>query len=416
MPRPSPRIDRRSFLLRAAAVAAAVPLAPILAACDRDDEATRRSIAPPGVLPVHDDLAIDPDAPIERGAVLQVYEWRDYLDHGVVRRFVERYAGDDVDVRIESFTSMPEAIARLQDPEARYDVFFPVPDSLPGLVDARLLRPLTHEALPHVSNLWPFFTDPQGPFYDVGQRYSVPYTVYATGIGWRSDIVPAAHAPDRISNPYDAYWDPTLTAEVGLVDDHREVIAMALLRRGADPNAPSDGELDRAIEDLIGLADLVDLEVSADGPYEELQTGEYAIQQAWSGDVLAAKRFGPGTDRTLAATGFLWPQGGVVGCDLTAVCARGEHPVLAHAFLDFLLEEDVALDNFAWNGYQPPVASAVRSSFADRSFPWSGVVPDHLLGAILSPEDLATGRFLEPLAAAEEARWQQGWRRFLDAA
>jgi spermidine/putrescine-binding protein len=155
--------------------------------------------------------------------------------------------------------------------------------------------------------------------------------------------------------------------------------------------------------------------VSADGPYEELQTGYYAIQQAWSGDVLAAKRFGPGTDRTLAETGFLWPPGGVVGCDLTAVCARGEHPRLAHAFLDFLLEEEVALDNFAWNGYQPPVASAVPPSFADPAFRWSSVVPRHLLGAILAPEDLTAGRFLRPLSAPDEAVWQRGWRRFLDA-
>ena len=416
MTRPSSPLDRRSFLLRAAALAAGVPLGAVLAACGRDGDGGSGAIADPGVLPVYDDLAIDADAPIERGAVLQVYEWRDYLDHGVVRRFVDRHAGDDVDVRIESFTSMPEAIARLQEPGARFDVFFPVPDALPGLVDARLLRPLSHEALPHLANLWPFFTEPTGPFYDVGQRYSVPYTVYATGIGWRSDLVPAARAPDALANPYDAYWDPMHTAEVGLVDDHREVIAMALLRRGADPNAPTDDELDRAVEDLIELASVVDLEVSADGPYEELQTGEYAIQQAWSGDVLAAKRFGPGTDRTLASTGFLWPSGGVVGCDLTAVCAGGENPVLAHAFLDFLLEEDVALDNFAWNGYQPPVTSAVRSSFADPAFPWSDVVPSHLLAAILSPDDLSTGRFLEPLPAAAEARWQAGWQRFLGVA
>ena len=154
--------------------------------------------------------------------------------------------------------------------------------------------------------------------------------------------------------------------------------------------------------------------IGADGPYAELQTGEYAIQQAWSGDVLSAKRFGDGTDRTLASTGFVWPAGGVVGCDLTAVCAGGRNPVLAHRFLDYLLEEEVALDNFAWNGYQPPVASAQPSSFADPAFPWSTIVPAHLLDAILAPEDLVTGTFLRPLDASREAVWQQGWRRFLD--
>lgn len=407
------RIPRRAFLLRSAALAASLPLIPALAACEARGPSSPGE-ASDGMLPIHDDLTLDPDVPIERGGVLHVFEWRDYLDHGVVRRFVERYAADDVDVRIEGFQSMPEAIARLQEPDAAFDVFFPVIDALPGLVASRLLRPLSHGALPHLSNLWPFFTDPGGPFYDVGQRYSVPYTVYATGIGWRTDLVPAERAPDALENPYDTYWDPSHRAEVGLVDDHREAIAMALLRRGSDPNAASDVEVDAAVDDLIAMTELVDVEVSADGPYEELQTGEYAIQQAWSGDVLAAKRFGYGTEQTLSRTGFVWPAGGVVGCDLTAVCAGGRNPALAHAFLDFLLEEDVALDNFAWNGYQPPIASASPSSFADPSFRWSNIVPTHLMEAILAPDDLTTGRFLVPLDAAREAVWQQGWRRFLD--
>lgn len=407
------RIPRRAFLLRSAALAASLPLIPALAACETHEPPSSGD-ASDGMLPIHDDLMLDPDAPIERGGVLHVFEWRDYLDHGVVRRFVERYAADDVDVRIEGFQSMPEAIARLQEPDAAFDVFFPVIDALPGLVASRLLRPLSHGALPHLSNLWPFFTDAGGPFYDVGQRYSVPYTVYATGIGWRTDLVPAERAPDALDNPYDTYWDPSHRAEVGLVDDHREAIAMALLHRGSDPNAASDVEVDAAVDDLIAMTDLVDVEVSADGPYEELQTGEYAIQQAWSGDVLAAKRFGYGTERTLSRTGFVWPAGGVVGCDLTAVCAGGRNPALAHAFLDFLLEEDVALDNFAWNGYQPPIASASPSSFADPSFRWSSIVPAHLMEAILGPDDLTTGRFLVPLDAARAAVWQQGWRRFLD--
>ena len=151
---------------------------------------------------------------------------------------------------------------------------------------------------------------------------------------------------------------------------------MALLRRGLDPNAAAGADVALAVDDLIAMTTAADVEVSADGAYAELQTGEYAVQQAWSGDVLAAKRFGPGTDATLSRTGYTWPAGGVVGCDLTAICANGRNPVLAHAFVDYLMEEEVALDNFAWNGYQPPVASAVPEAFAEPSFPWSGVVPD----------------------------------------
>ena len=36
--------------------------------------------------------------------------------------------------------------------------------------------------------MWPSFTN---PWYDQGGSYTVPYTIYTTGIGWRNDQVPA---------------------------------------------------------------------------------------------------------------------------------------------------------------------------------------------------------------------------------
>jgi len=259
------RWSRRELLQRAVLLSAQVPvLGAVLAACSADRPAEVNTPASV-LLPLHDDLRIDPDAPIERGAVLRVYEWRDYLDHAVVQGFVRRYADHDVDVRIESFTSMPEAAARLVRPDADFDVFFPVIDALPSLVQARLLRPLTHEALPHLRNLWPFFRDPQGPFYDVGQRYSVPYTVYSTGISWRRDLLGPSGPPDRLADPYDAYWDAGHEGEIGLVDDYREVIAMALLRRGLDPNDAMSADVDAAIEDAERFAQLSGI-VAGQGP------------------------------------------------------------------------------------------------------------------------------------------------------
>jgi spermidine/putrescine transport system substrate-binding protein len=239
--------------------------------------------------------------------------------------------------------------------------------------------------------------------------------VYSTGIGWRRDLVSSGSSPDALPNPYDAYWRAPARGAVGLYDDYREVIAMALLRRGEDPNGAGPGALDAAIQDLLAMPRTVEVDVSADGAYRELQTGGYAVQQAWSGDVLSAQRFGDASPSSTRAMGFTWPAGGVVGCDLTAVCARGRNPVLAHAFVDFLLEEDVALDNFAWNGYQPPVSLATPASFEDPGFRWASVVPEHLRTTLLAPDDLESGRFLRPLSWSSDAAWRDGWRRFLSA-
>jgi spermidine/putrescine transport system substrate-binding protein len=358
-----------------------------------------------GVLPIHGENApVDASRPLENGATLRVYQWRDYLSSDVVDAFAHRHASADVDVSIESFTTMAEAVGRLRRPDGDFDVFFPTIGALPGLVHERLIRPFTHDLLPSIGNLWPFFFENGGPFYDVGQRYSVPYTVYSTGIGWRRDLVRPADAPDRLAQPYDAYWNPRYRGAVGIYDDYREAIALALLRRGSDPNTGDGGAIDTAVDDLIGMDEAVDVEVSAEGAYRELQTGEYAIQQSWSGDLLSAKRFGAYAATAGEQVAFTWPAGGVVGCDLTAICARGRSPVLAHAFVDHLLDVEVAMRNFRWNGYQPPVGDERPPGVAA----W-------LDDALLRPGDLRGDRFLRPLPAAVDARWRVGWQRFLDA-
>lgn len=386
-------LSRRSVLRAAGAIAGGAALA----ACGTLPP--RRSAA--GSLPLHGDVpAIDPSRPVERDATLRIFQWRDYLSADVVHAFARRHAGMDVGIVIESFTTMAEAVERLRGRGGDFDVFFPTIDALPGLVDERLLRPLTHELLPGLRNLWPFFRTDGGPFYDVGQRYSVPYTVYSTGIGWRRDLVRPSDAPDRLDDPYDAYWNERYRGSVGIYDDYREAIALAFLRGGEDPNTTDPSAIDRAVDDLVDLSDAVDVQVSAEGAYDELQTGEYAIQQSWSGDLLSAKRFGAAPAD--GAVGFIWPARGIVGCDLTAICARGRNPVLAHAFVDHLLDVGVAMANFRWNGYQPPVG--------DEAPP--GVSP-YLGDAILAPDDLSVGRFLRPLGPEADARWRLGWQRFL---
>src|SRR5687768_16825101 len=105
------RLSRRA-VLRAAGVLAG---GAALAACGRASPPKRRTAA--GLLPLHDDLAVDGGRPLERGATLRIYEWRDYLSADVVDAFARRHAGADVGIEIESFTTMAQAVERLRGPD-----------------------------------------------------------------------------------------------------------------------------------------------------------------------------------------------------------------------------------------------------------------------------------------------------------
>ena len=414
-------ITRREFLRTAAAVAGPAAAASLFAACATGRGARDRIPVVrqdhPIAWPVHDDnIPISSGLPVERGATLRVYEWRQYLSKDVLDSFARRYEDADITVETESFESREAALGRVSQPGAGFDVFFPTVDQIGGLVEARLLRPLNHDYLPNLRNLWPQFSPPAGPFYDQGLGYTIPYTVFATGIGWRTDMVARADGPDRLSNPYDAFWNPAYRRRVGLYDSYRKVIGMALLHDGVrDVNTRDAVELAEASSALEVLARDSRVALTTEGAYEGLPDGRFALHQAWSGDILSALRWGRA--QALGTAPFLryfWPSdgAGVVGCDLVAVCAGAESPVLAHAFLNHLLDAGVALRNFAWNGYQPPIADATpQALFAPRS-PWRRTIPSNLRSAVLTPEDFARGRFLLGLDPAADAEWLRAWEGF----
>jgi spermidine/putrescine transport system substrate-binding protein len=414
------RIGRREFLRRSALIGAGGQLASwLLAACGGAATSSTNAASGFSALPVHPDLPpISSGLPVERGGKLRIYQWKEYLSEKVLDGFTHALRDRKVRVDVESFLHVDEAIARLREPDADFDVFFPTIDVLAGMVDARLLRPLNHDYLPNLANLWPQFRGTDAPFYDRGQRYTVPYTVFSSGIGWRRDLVEPADAPDRLSRPFDLMWNPAYRGRVGMYDDYLEAMSLALLRDGlVEVRSADDADLRAAADALDEAVRTVDVRFTADGAEEGLPHGDFAVHQAWSGDVLTAPRYAD--DPAIGTSLGYWSPGGparIVGCDLTAICARGRNPVLAHAFLDHLLRFDVAMANFAWNGYQPPVLGLRPESFADPSFPWHDAVPPNLVEAILTPEAFELGQMLVGFGPSERARWLAQWNRVVPSA
>ena len=419
------RIGRRAFLRRGALAAAAIPLVGAAAACGRRGSISTGT-APGGIafgpLPVDPGLELASGLPIERGATLRVYEWKDYLSSRVLASFDQAYAAHDVHVEVESFTRIDEAIARLQDPSSDFDVVFPVIDVLPGMVAAGLLRPLNHDYLPHLSNLWGWFRTGDVPFYDPGQRYTTPYTIYTGGIGWRADMVRGVDAPDARPDPYAIFTDRRYRDQVGIYDAYRDAIALGLQQAGVhDLRAATSDQLTAAGNFLADAVARTNARFTDDGAEEGLPERTFAVHQAWSGDILTAPRYaardGDNPAEVAAALRYWSPSepSRVVGLDLTAICARGRNPVAAHAFLDHLLRFDVALDNFAWNGYQVPMEGATREAFADPSFRWHSAVPANLRDAIVSEDEFAQGQMLVGFGPSQDAAWLAQWSRVVPA-
>jgi spermidine/putrescine transport system substrate-binding protein len=154
-----------------------------------------------------------------------VYNWADYMYTRVIKDFEKEFG---VEVELTTFYNLEEATRKLRTGKVSFDVFVPTAEIVPKFVAGQLLQPLNHSYLPNLQkNVWPMLAN---PYYDRGSRYTVPYTVYLTGIGWRTDMVSADVA--GMDNPWEAFWDPEYKGIAGLYDDYREAIGVGLYKSG----------------------------------------------------------------------------------------------------------------------------------------------------------------------------------------
>ena len=401
--------NRRQFLVRAGLLAVTAPtLGSFLAACGSGpsgagDSQPSLTLARPDS-PVTWDIA-DGNSPIEdgmapeTGATLKIYNYADYLSPAAIKSFEEQYG---CTVEVSTFNDGDEAITKLRS-GVDFDIYNANYTEISRLVTGGLLRPLNHSYIPNIANVWPSFTN---PWYDQEWRYTVPYTIYTTGMGWRSDQVPADIA--TLPNPYAALWDPAYRDKTAILDDWHSAMALVLLKEGiTDVNTSSEADLKMVGEQLSALVQATSPKVTIT-MYSDLPAGQMGLAQMWSGDIINAQYYlpdGVGTD--ILQYWFPDDGKGIVDNDMLVTLKGGKNPVLAHLFLDHMLAEEVAMENFSAIGYQPPQNSITADSLVAEEF-----IPENLRSAIVKPEYFDSGYRLLELDPANDAAWHNVWNAF----
>src|SRR5919107_297752 len=199
-------------------------------------------------------VLFDDRPPIESGlepenGTLRVYNWADYINPAVLKSFTKEFGNE---VEVTTFYNSQEATQKLRTGKVSFDVFFPTQDDLPKYVAGKLLQPLNHDYLPNLEkNVWPTLAD---PFYDRGSRYTTPYVTYSTGIGWRTDMVPADVA--GMDNPREIFLDPEYKGITGLYDEYRDALSVGMYRSGlTGVNEANASDLNKATDNLLELPD-----------------------------------------------------------------------------------------------------------------------------------------------------------------
>lgn len=271
--------------------------------------------------------------------VLNLYIWSNYIAPETIARFERRHG---VKVNVDLYDTNEALLAKLQTASVAYDVICPTNYPVEVLLRQGRLRPLDHSALPHLRNVDPRFLDRP---HDPGNRHTTPYFWGVTGIAYdRTRVGPV--------DSWGALWDPRYAGRVLMLDDPREALGAALKWRGHSLNATEPALLREAQALLLRQKPLVRTYNSSN--FEDvLLSRDVWIAQGWNGQVARALEQDPGL-------AFVVPrEGAPTYLDSLAIPSDAPHPELAHAFLDFTMEAEIAAEICRTMKYSSPNRAAL---------------------------------------------------------
>jgi spermidine/putrescine transport system substrate-binding protein len=275
------------------------------------------------------------------GNTLTVYNWGDYIDPALIKKF-EKQTG--IKVIYQTFDSNEAMMAKIAQGGATFDVAVPSEYAVSKMKEDGLLIPLDHSKLPNLKYINPRFLNLS---FDPGNRYSVPYFWGTVGIVYN----PSMLGGKKITS-WNDLWDPDLRNQILLVDGAREVIGMGLNSLHYSLNDTNKEHLKEAKEKLDRLVPNVKA-IVGDEIKMLVANEEAAIGVVWSGDAAEIIAENDKLDYVVPKEGSnLWFDNMVI--PKTAKNIEG-----AHAFINFMLDPKNAAQNAEYVGYSTPNEKAL---------------------------------------------------------
>jgi spermidine/putrescine-binding protein len=382
------RVSRRQLLEGIVRLGPAAALAPILAACAGGATASpSASTAPspstaPSVGASASPTASPSPTPVPSPeAELNVYNWDAYIGEKTVQQFQDKY---HVKVRYDKFPDAETMLAKIRSDGkgAGYDIAYPTSVDVPALVADKVIQPLNLGLIPNATNLGAAW---QNPGYDPGNAHSMPYMWWTTGFCWDS-----AKIKDDLTS-WESLWNPAYKGKLSMLDDIREVFAVAGFRLGLDPNTKSDADLDAMVKLLEDQKPLVRTYTTDD--IGVMTGGQAMIAHAWSGDVYQMVG-------DLPTVKYVIPKEGAVrGSDTMVITSGAPHPIAANLWIDFNLDAQVSAANTNFIGYMGPNAAAMQY-----------ISPTILADPTVNPDIALLGKLVELLDLGPDLdKYTQRW-------
>ncbi len=256
--------------------------------------------------------------------VIRVFNASEYIGEDVIEKF-EQETG--YKVIYSEFASNEDMYNKIK--TTSYDVLIPSDYMIDRLIREDLVQPLDFDNIPNYQYVNDTF---KNPYYDIDNKYSVPYMWSTVGILYDSSKI-----TDEVKD-MSIMWNEKYKGKIFMLDSVRDSIGMTLKKLGYSVNSSNDEELNAAKNDLLTQRPLV-LGYVTDEVKDKIISGEGYMGLVYSGE--AGKAISEKDTLKYAI-----PENGTIYCvDAMVVPKNAQNKTGAESFINFMHDPIIAAQN-----------------------------------------------------------------------
>ncbi|MCE9683306.1 polyamine ABC transporter substrate-binding protein [Halomonas sp. M5N1S15] len=275
---------------------------------------------------------------------VRVYNWSDYIAPDTLEKFTDQTG---IRVIYDVYDSNEVLDAAMLSGRSGYDVVVPSNHYLTRQVSAGVYRELDHDKLPNMANLNPELMDDL-EFIDPGSRHSIPYMWGTNGIGYNVERVEAILGEDAPVDSWALIFDPEVTTAlkeggcgISMLDSGDEMLSPAMAYLGLSPLSEETADLEAAGDLIAAVRDNITYFHSS-RYISDLANGDICVAAGYSGDIFQAADRAEEAGRDFTIAYSIPKEGAALWFDMMAIPADAPNPDNAHAFINFILEPEIA--------------------------------------------------------------------------
>jgi putrescine transport system substrate-binding protein len=337
--------------------------------------------------------------------VVNVYNWVEYVGETTLADFT---AATGIEVVYDTYDSAETVEAKVMAGSSGYDVIdissLNLPRFLPGGSDKPAFAKLDKSKLPNIKNLDPAIMKLMAE-RDPGGDFAVPYMWGTTGLTVNLDMV-KERIPDAPVDSMDLimkpeYMEKLADCGVNLLESPSDAIPMALAWLGKDPNSESPEDLELAVKAYAPVRQYIKT-FDAANYLNALPNSELCVSMTWSGDYATSKTRAAEAGLKLNLAYNVPKSGAGLWVDVWVVPVDAPHPEAAHAFINYMMDPEVAAKCVNYTNYASGVGEA-------RKFINKEVLEDP---AVYPSDDIMQRLWVQKTASQEYERLRtEAWSR-----